>query len=102
MKLSLLICSLVNRVDFRNELLASIDRQKKDGDFEVLMEIDRGEESIGHKRNKLLERSQGDYVAFIDDDDIIAKTYIKKLMGNNGYYHTLLTDLKADVAPYQG
>lgn len=27
--------------------------------------------------------------------------YIKKLMGSNGYYHLLLTDLKADVAPYK-
>lgn len=28
-------------------------------------------------------------------------TYIKKLMGQNGYYHTLLEDLKSEVGPYQ-
>lgn len=31
----------------------------------------------------------------------ITSGYIKKLMGDNGYYHILLTDLKSTVEPYK-
>lgn len=48
--------------------------------IEILSESDNGELSIGRKRNILLDRAKGDYVAFIDDDDIIAHDYLQILM----------------------
>lgn len=35
--------------------------------------------SVGFKRNKLLEKSRGEYVSFIDDDDDIHSNYIKMI-----------------------
>ena len=79
MKLSILIPSLAGRYYQRHDLIESLQKQDLTG-VEILTEIDKGENSIGYKRNKLLEKAQGEYVAFIDDDDVIAKTYIKQLM----------------------
>lgn len=47
--------------------------------FEVLVELDNKEHSIGWKRNRLIERASGHYVAFIDDDDRISDTYFKNI-----------------------
>jgi cellulose synthase/poly-beta-1,6-N-acetylglucosamine synthase-like glycosyltransferase len=43
---------------------------------------DDGEMPVGIKRNKLLERSRGEYVCFIDDDDMVSADYIKLLYDN--------------------
>lgn len=80
MKLSLLIPSLAGRYYQRHDLITALKKQDLTG-VEILTEIDKGENSIGYKRNKLLERAQGEYVAFIDDDDMVAKTYVKQVMG---------------------
>lgn len=50
------------------------------GRVEVLVETDRGELSIGAKRQKLLERATGEYVAFVDDDDKVSKRYIRLIL----------------------
>lgn len=82
MRLSILICSLVNREFFRQRLTEILDFQiqpyKKE--IEILWEIDNGEISIGTKRNKLMDRATGDYVCFIDDDDRPSWDYIPKVM----------------------
>lgn len=49
-------------------------------DIEFIYFKDNKEYSIGYKRNKLLEYSRGDYVAFIDDDDRIGENYFKRLL----------------------
>ena len=48
--------------------------------IQVLYLIDSGESSIGTKRNVLLSQAQGEYVAFIDDDDRISDDYISEVM----------------------
>lgn len=80
MKLSILIPSLVDRYESRTELLFSLSAQYKGNDVEILTEIDRGEMSIGHKRNLLLQRAKGDYVCFVDDDDSVGSDYILKAL----------------------
>lgn len=35
--------------------------------------------NIGVKRNKLLERSKGKYIVFVDDDDEVAPNYLKQI-----------------------
>jgi len=49
-------------------------------EVEVLVSIDNGEMSIGGKRNKLLKESKGEYVCFIDDDDIVSDDYIPQIL----------------------
>lgn len=84
MKFSILICSLYNRSDLLYRLLSRLKKQLDEcsnKNVEVLINIDGGEKSIGSKRNELLKHSKGEYIAFIDDDDLVDKEYIKKIMG---------------------
>lgn len=83
-KLSILIPALVSRMSSYKFLINEIERQaieanKYNGEIESIYKIDSGEMSIGEKRNFLLEKAKGEYVCFIDDDDIISSTYIKDL-----------------------
>jgi glycosyltransferase involved in cell wall biosynthesis len=47
---------------------------------EVLVEQDDGELPIGAKRNNLLEKAEGAYIAFVDDDDLVAENYVKLVL----------------------
>jgi glycosyltransferase involved in cell wall biosynthesis len=49
------------------------------GTIELLSD-DRMHISVGQKRNELLQKAQGEYVCFIDDDDDITDDYIKLVM----------------------
>lgn len=79
MKLSILICTLNNRFHFFSDLMNKLNAQMR-SEVEVLFEKDDGQITIGEKRNKLLKRAKGDYVAFIDDDDSISSDYIVKVL----------------------
>ena len=78
-KLSILICTIIERKNLLNRLLNILNKQKTD-DVEVLVESDNKQISIGEKRNKLLNKAVGDYVAFIDDDDLVSDDYVKKVL----------------------
>jgi len=47
---------------------------------EVLTELDDGTRSIGWKRNALLDRASGEYVCFVDDDDIVSSDYVERIL----------------------
>lgn len=79
MKLSILICSLHTRAHFLARLLAKLGPQTSK-DVEIITDVDGGEKTIGKKRNDLLDKAVGDYVAFIDDDDLISDDYISKII----------------------
>lgn len=79
MLLSILICSLENRKESLLNLLKLLEPQIND-DVEILVNVDSGELTTGEKRNKLLEKSKGDYIVFIDDDDLVSKDYIEKIL----------------------
>lgn len=38
--------------------------------------------SVGKKRNLLIEKAQGEYICFIDDDDFISINYINTILQN--------------------
>lgn len=99
MKLSILIPSLQNRSKQRTELINCLMCQLgnevyhytyeydnhivdtfTNGIVEIVSDIDNKEVSTGEKRNRLLNRSIGDYVVFIDDDDDIENYYIEQLL----------------------
>ena len=83
-KLSILIPTLASRQDqcltLVDKLLDQVEYNNLVGQVEIITQYDQGEKSIGTKRNELIQKAQGEYVCFIDDDDEVSKDYIVKLM----------------------
>jgi glycosyltransferase involved in cell wall biosynthesis len=78
---SVLICSLHRRHQMLERLQKCLAPQiPLDGSVEVLVDRDNGEVSIGHKRNRLLEKAQGKFIAFVDDDDLVSCDYVYKIL----------------------
>lgn len=78
-RLSLLIPTLISRGKICEELTSELTRQLT-VDVEFMLFPDNGETTIGAKRNALIEAAQGDYVAFIDDDDMVSPNYVEKVL----------------------
>jgi len=78
-KLSILICSLVERKELLTRLLKCLEKQVTD-EVEIITEIDNHKITTGHKRNNLIVRAIGEYVAFIDDDDLVSDDYVEKVL----------------------
>lgn len=78
-KLSILIPTLESRKEYLSRLMDILNPQLNDY-VEVLIESDSGEQSIGTKRNALLDKSTGEYIAFVDDDDIVADYYVEEIL----------------------
>lgn len=78
---SILICSLESRSDRLVKLVDFLHSSKySGGTIEVLTEIDDGTVAVSDKRNKLLLRAQGRYIAFVDDDDHVSGDYASKIL----------------------
>lgn len=77
---SILIRTMPKRRDMFDRLMLDIRGQvlKSGVDIEVL--ADNGEGSPGAKAQRLLEKAQGDYVCFVDDDDQIDPTYVSSIL----------------------
>jgi len=80
MKFSILICAVPSRIAKLTKLLEKLNNQIKDKLVEVLVLYDNKKRSVGAKRNSLLNMAQGEYIAFIDDDDTVADNYIDKIL----------------------
>jgi len=78
-KFSILICTLEDRKDLLKRLLRILKPQMVDS-VEIIIQKDSGEKTTGKKRNKLLRRANGDYVAFVDDDDVVSINYVSKIL----------------------
>lgn len=80
--LNILVCSLKSRARQLSELMAVLEPQIRAAPAaEVLIDADDGEKSIGEKRNSLLSRATRQYVAFVDDDDLVASNYVNLVLG---------------------
>lgn len=77
MTLSILICTIPKRLYMLRLLLHELEKQKTP-DVEIL--TDNGTGTIGAKRFRLLDKAKGEYVAFIDDDDMVSKDYISSIL----------------------
>lgn len=80
MTLSILICTVLERRQQFQLLLNEFNRQKEGFDVEVLFEQDNKQISVGAKRQKLLVRSNGQYIVFFDDDDWPKPHYISDII----------------------
>lgn len=85
MLLSVLIPTLESRKKSLVRILGQLSTQMVQHglqrDVEVLQLCDRGKETIGRKRNQLLEQARGDFVAFVDDDDAVSDDYLPLICG---------------------
>lgn len=80
-KLSILICSLVERRSlFLNRLLEKLEPQIVGKNVELLVISDNAKRSIGQKRNDAIKMANGEYICFIDDDDLISDDYVDSIL----------------------
>lgn len=78
-KLSILVPTLSDRKQYLDRLVSVLDKQLSN-DVELLIELDNKQQSIGQKRNKLLDKASGEYISFVDDDDIVSSDYTKLIL----------------------
>lgn len=77
MKWSILIPSVVTRDEDLQRLVNCLAPQveKYKGDIEVLVHWNNFEKGIGPVRQELIDDAKGEYVNFIDDDDMVVGDY---------------------------
>jgi glycosyltransferase involved in cell wall biosynthesis len=80
MRLSILVCTVLERHSVFKELMAEFYRQIDVLPIEFLYEMDNKQISVGAKRQKLLERATGDYIVFFDDDDFPEPYYVMEIL----------------------
>lgn len=84
MKLSILIPTLVRREALFQKIYNELTRQRleldKPTDVEIVFFRDTGRLTIGAKRNQLIKQAKGDYVCFVDDDDMVSKDFIRYIL----------------------
>jgi glycosyltransferase involved in cell wall biosynthesis len=78
-KFAILISSLDSRKRYLVRLMERIKPQITD-EVELVVFVDAGDTSIGEKRNELIRRSTAEYIAFVDDDDLIAPDYVARIL----------------------
>jgi glycosyltransferase involved in cell wall biosynthesis len=77
-KLSVLVPTLTDRREFLEAMLDSLHLSPKEllDQTEIMLNMDNGTKTVGQKRNELLQRANGEYVVFIDDDDVVTADYL--------------------------
>jgi len=78
--ISILIPTMKPRQRLFQKVLAEVRKQIAECpeiNVEVLWESDNGELTLGQKRNVLMDRCNGKYHCFIDDDDILAPYFLR-------------------------
>lgn len=78
--LSILICSLPNRLEKLKPIIDSLRHQSIGKSVQILYLGDNKSMTVGEKRNKLLDLADGWYITFIDDDDQIKPNYLPRIM----------------------
>lgn len=78
-ELSIMIVSLFDRYVSLNRLLSVLCPQLTD-EVELLLTITGPGESIGSKRQRLLDCASGKFLCFIDDDDLVPTDYVSSIL----------------------
>jgi hypothetical protein len=78
--LSIVICSVPERVGFLSRLFGRLGLQIKGKPVELLVLTDNRSMSIGEKRQYLLELAKGKYICHVDDDDLVSDDYVDSLL----------------------
>lgn len=101
MKLSILVPSVHTRymngtnMRIQSQLFGEWRELPEDqrAEIEILILTDTKSRTIGAKRNDMLDMAQGEYVAFVDDDDRVTPDYLQTLLR--------ATDSRVDVITFQ-
>jgi len=92
--LSILICHLPERRELLNRLLRVLIEGHHSYDMKQVTTYDlvhrgfeitinpwsRAEATTGQKRNHMVQGAAGDFICFIDDDDLVADNYVAKIL----------------------
>lgn len=79
-KWTIAIPSVPARRILRTRLLDVIDPQVAEyDDIELLILEDNRMRDLGPKRQALIDIAQGEYISFIDDDDLVAEDYVNTI-----------------------
>lgn len=82
MKLSILICTMPERSEMFKTLHEKISKQiekAKTNEVEILSN-DKLDITTGKKRNLLIDKSKGDFIVFVDDDDDVYDYYVEEIL----------------------
>jgi glycosyltransferase involved in cell wall biosynthesis len=79
-KLSILIATVPERWSSFDRIAKELIRQKTNDVQISVDETPKSKLSIGAKRQRLLERAEGEYIVFVDDDDIVMPNYIDSIL----------------------
>lgn len=80
MKLSILTPAVPSRLEKLGALCACLAAQIGGLPVEHLVLLDNKKRTVGEKRDALLRAARGEYVAFVDDDDSVAPSYVEFLL----------------------
>lgn len=83
-RLSILVPTLGWRRAQFHRLMDALLPQVERNNIEVVAYWNNGEKSIGELRQALLEDARGEYVCFIDDDDMVPDWYCDEIFWNLG------------------
>lgn len=77
-----MLCGLESRPwqEMVEEISRQIEELERPDIVELIWHVDNGEATSGAKRQMLAERSTGDYIAFVDDDDRLDRDYVSELV----------------------
>ena len=79
---SILIAAIPERYHTVHPLLLSLLETQavaRISDVELLFFMDNRRRTVGAKRNDLMAAAHGEYVSFIDDDDMVAPDYVSRI-----------------------
>ena len=79
MKFDILILTMPTRVQFLSRLQGILTPQLVP-DVRVTVRVHDPELSLGANRQKMREKSDAEYVTFIDDDDIVPPNYVARIL----------------------
>lgn len=81
-QLSILICSLPEpySIDKLRRLEDVLHPQVIDRPIQIIVDDSPRGVPTGSKRNNLIARAEGEYIVFVDCDDMVASSYIKDIM----------------------
>lgn len=66
-------------VDLRRLMIVLQPQLARISPGQVELVIEYGEGTTGEKRNRILDRANGEYIAFIDDDDLVPADYVARI-----------------------
>lgn len=80
MKWSILILTIPGREELLQRLLDCLEPQiEGNPEIEMVIMQNHKDRTVGEARQVLLEKARGEYVCFVDDDDLVASDYAEKI-----------------------